>query len=87
MARKPDRRIGGFVNNYFVEAMIGWGGSSKVYRVRHADTLKHLAMKVISKPKSKIGYTLFQFLRSYRAYNIQTGNSKKLSPSAQYSHP
>lgn len=56
MARKPDRRIGGFVGNYFVEAMIGWGGSSKVYRVRHTDTLQHAAMKVISKPKSRIGY-------------------------------
>jgi serine/threonine protein kinase len=41
---------------YFVEAMIGWGGSSKVYRVRHSDTKKQLAMKVVSKPKSQIGY-------------------------------
>lgn len=56
MARKPDKRIGGFINGvYFVEAMIGWGGSSKVYRVRHTDTLKYMAMKVVSKPKSQIG--------------------------------
>lgn len=55
MSRR-DKRIGALIHGYYVHALIGWGGSSKVYRACNYDTLTRVAVKIISKPRSRIGY-------------------------------
>lgn len=53
---KPDKRIGGVVMGYCIEERIGWGGTSKVYRGRHHLTSQLVAIKIMNKPRSRIGY-------------------------------
>ena len=43
---------------YHLEERIGWGASSKVYRGRHTLTGQVVAIKIISKPRSRIGYAI-----------------------------
>ena len=52
---KPDKRIGGVVMGYCIEERIGWGGTSKVYRGRHHLTGQLVAIKIMNKPRSRIG--------------------------------
>ena len=41
---------------FFIEERIGWGSSSKVYRGRHKLTGQLVAIKIINKPRSRMGY-------------------------------
>lgn len=55
-AMRPDKHIGTVIGGYALEAMIGWGKSSKVYRARHQLTGHVQAIKVITKAQSHVGY-------------------------------
>lgn len=39
-----------------IEELIGWGASAKVYRARRPGTNRAVAIKIINKPRSRIGY-------------------------------
>lgn len=53
---KQDKRVGTTIAGYYVEEMIGWGATSKVYRGSHTLTKQRVAIKVLNKPRSRIGY-------------------------------
>lgn len=51
--RRPDRKLGTTViETYFIEELVGWGGSSKVYRAKHLRSAETVALKVMRKGRS-----------------------------------
>ena len=56
-AKRVDKRIGTLVLGWKIEALIGWGASARVYRAKQANSNRVAAIKVISKPRSHIGYS------------------------------